>query len=218
MYFAEDLWMFLPLLTTGIPSALLSVAAYVLTAFSLYAIARRRGLDKAWLAWVPVANSWIVGSLSDQYQYLVKGQNKSKRKVLLVLNILQTVFAATLAVLAAVMAAGAFFAMEDARMVPSVLGPAMAILGLCVPLMGVAIANIVIRYMAMFDIYRSADPENSILYLVLSILVSITEPFFLFFNRNKDGGMPPRKQAEASFVPPVQPEQENWAAEDYNYE
>ena len=30
-------------------------------------------------------------------------------------------------------------------------------------------------------------------YVVLSILFGITEPFFLFFNRNKDKGMPPRK-------------------------
>ena len=32
------------------------------------------------------------------------------------------------------------------------------------------------------------------LYLVLSILFSPTEPFFLFFNRDKDQGMPPRKR------------------------
>ena len=34
----------------------------------------------------------------------------------------------------------------------------------------------------------------------VSILIGITEPFFLFFNRNKDGGMPPRRQ-ESAYVP-----------------
>ena len=32
-------------------------------------------------------------------------------------------------------------------------------------------------------------------YAVLSILFSVSKPFFLFFSRNKDDGMPPRKQA-----------------------
>jgi hypothetical protein len=48
--------------------------------------------------------------------------------------------------------------------------------------------------MALYDVYRSLDPANAVLYLVLSILFSPTEPFFLFFNREKDLGMPPRKR------------------------
>ena len=66
--------------------------------------------------------------------------------------------------------------------------------GLCLPMAGIAIAAAVVRYIAMYDIYTSCDPQNNILFLVLSILFSVTEPFFLFFSRNKDGGMPPRKQ------------------------
>ena len=45
---------------------LLAVASYVLTALALYTVARRRGLKNPWLAWIPVASAWIVGSLSDQ--------------------------------------------------------------------------------------------------------------------------------------------------------
>jgi hypothetical protein len=56
------------------------------------------------------------------------------------------------------------------------------------------IAMYVIRYMALYNVYRSLDPGNAVLFLVLSILFSPTEPFFLFFNREKDLGMPPRKQ------------------------
>jgi hypothetical protein len=33
-----------------------------------------------------------------------------------------------------------------------------------------------------------------VLFLLLSIFFSITEPFFLFFSRNKDAGMPTRRQ------------------------
>ena len=194
MFFPEELFMVLPVLTAGIPSTLLSLAGYVLTAYALYVIAKRRGIGKAWLAWVPVANHWIIGSLSDQYQYLVKGQIKSKRKLLLVLSILQTVLAGTVLVMGAVAAISAFLSGNGKHMMTNLMGTTMAVLGLCVPMLAVSVACIVIRYMAMFDIYRSSDPENSVLYVILSIVANVTEPFFLFFNRNKDSGMPPRKQ------------------------
>mgnify|MGYP000871341546 CR=1 FL=1 len=64
-----------------------------------------------------------------------------------------------------------------------------------------AIAYAVIYYMALYDIFRSLDPNNCVLFLVLSIVFSVTEPFFLFFNRNKDGGMPPRRP-EPVCMPP----------------
>ena len=81
MYMLEDLiFTLIPVLTSGIPSMLLGIASYILSSLALYALAVRRGIDKAWLSWVPVLKVWIVGSLSDQYRYVVKGQVKSKRK------------------------------------------------------------------------------------------------------------------------------------------
>lgn len=35
---------------------ILSLAAYVLTAYSLYTIAKRRGISNPWLAWIPVVD------------------------------------------------------------------------------------------------------------------------------------------------------------------
>ena len=190
----EELLMLLPGLLSGIPTGLFGIAAYVLTALAIYTVSCRRGLSKPWLAWIPVINCWLLGSLSDQYQYVVKGENKSKRKWLLWLNVIKAVLVLSVAVLAAVAAAGAFFHISDAAVMRSVAGPVLGILGLLLPLAAVTIALYVIRYMALFDVYRSLDPDNAVLYLVLSILFSPTEPFFLFFNREKDLGMPPRKK------------------------
>ena len=85
-----------------------------------------------------------------------------------------------------------------------VVGPVLTVLAVVLPLAAVTIALCVIRYMALYDVYRSLDPGNAVLYLVLSILFSPTEPFFLFFNREKDLGMPPRKHREVYEEPPVQ--------------
>lgn len=197
-------------LISGIPSLLLGIAAYVLNALALYTISRRRGLNKPWLAWIPVVNCWLLGSLSDQYRYVVKGENRSKRKWLLILNILMFALTAAIVVMIIVVAAATIMGNYHfrARMTADVTGLVIGILGLCLPMAGIAIAYKVIRFMALYDLYRSLDPENSVLYLVLSILFSIPEPFFLFFNRNKDNGMPPRKQ---------EPAREFWENENKDY-
>lgn len=210
-----------PLLLTNSWSFLLNIAAYVLTAIALYTLASRRGLKNAWLSWVPVINCWIIGSLSDQYRYVTKGEVKNKRKALIILNIINWILAIAMAVIAIVMvvtvANTAINAPMDmmadtmsGEMMSKVMGPVIAILGLCLPLMGISIALMVIRYMAMYDIYNSCSPQNSVVFLVLSILFSITEPFFLFFTRNKDDGMPPRKQEPVYEAP-----RETWDQTEY---
>ena len=201
-FFEEELLMLLPGLLTGIPGSLFSIASYILTSLAIYNISQRRGLKKAWLAWIPVVNCWLLGSISDQYQYVVKGEIKSKRKWLLVLSLIKAVLTLTVVILVAVMAAGAIFSGPGFGMSASIAGPVMGILGVVLPMVAARIAYLVIRFMALYDVYRSVDPANSVLYLVLSILFSATEPFFLFFNREKDLGMPPRKQktVESEYV------------------
>ena len=219
--FDEDLTLgILSGLLTGIPSLLLGIASYVLTALALYVIARRRGLNKPWLAWIPVVNCWILGSLSDQYHYVVKGENKCKRKVLLILNLINAVIGLMITILGTVLLvqiiSGAAHGAGSAAMMEMVMGPLVGMMGLCLPLVGVAIAILIIRYMALYDLYKSMDPSNCVLFLVLSILVSVTEPFFLFFNRNKDQGMPPRRQ-NPTYIPPEQTWQDNREPENKDY-
>jgi len=97
-YMMEDLiFALIPVLTSSIPTVLLGIASYVLTSMALYSMATRRGIGKAWLSWVPGLNVWIIGSLSDQYRYVVKGQYRSKRKLLLTLNLISLLLGAVIA-------------------------------------------------------------------------------------------------------------------------
>ena len=206
MYWIEDLvFTLIPALVSGVPSILFGIATYVLSSMALYTMATRRGLSKAWLSWIPVVNVWILGSLSDQYRYVVKGQYKSKRKILLALRLVAALMAVILIVavifLLVDVVNGAMYGVYQDTMTRMVMGPVFGIVGLCVPLIGVSIAAAVIRYMALYDVFHSMDPNNSVMFLVLSILFGITEPFFLFFNRNKDEGMPPRRQAPVQEEP-----------------
>ena len=203
--FEEEIWMFLMGLLSSIPTMLFGLAGYVLSAVAVYSISRRRGLNKPWLAWIPVVNVWLLGSLSDQYQYVVNRRNHAKRKLLLVLGIVMNLLTVVVAVLAISMAGPVLFADfgPGHGMWAGLMGQAAGIAGAALPLAGVAIAYAVLRYMALYDLYKSMDPANCVLFLVLSICLTVTEPFFLFFNREKDKGMPPRKQETVYEAEPV---------------
>ena len=181
----------------------LGIAAYVLTAWALYTIAERRGIKNPWLSWIPVVNCWIIGSLSDQYRYVVKGEVKNKRKTLLILNIISAVVALTLVIVGLVMAvqtATSLFGISvtnsdlGLEFLDTALGMVVAGFAMAVPILALHIAIKVVRYMAMYDIYTSCTPKNNVIFLVLSIIFPITEPFFLFFTRDQDEGMPPRRE------------------------
>ena len=215
-YLENGMWLLMRTLFS-MPT-LMGIAAYVLTALALYTVAKRRGLKNPWLAWIPVADSYLLGSLSDQYRYVVNGENKSKRKILLVLRILIAVMSTALFAVLIAMCIQAFGGImrgigED-ELVDQILGLALSLFGLSLPLIGIAIAYTVFRYMALYDVYKSMDPSNCILFLVLSILFGITSPFFLFFSRNKDDGMPPRRQDPVSI--PRQSSNE-WVDEEKDY-
>ena len=186
-YYGDILMTTVMSLLTALPSMLLGIASWVLSAVAIYVIARRRGLTKPWLAWVPVVNVWLLGSLSDQYQYVVKRKNTSRRKWLLALNLVKPVLGALVTGFGiAAFAPGAYYGVDWQA--------AMVAVGFALPMAVAAVAAAVIRYIALYDLYRSLDPANAVLFLVLSILFNITEPFFLFFNRDKDAGMPPRRE------------------------
>ena len=200
------------LLTNGF-SSMLGIATYVLTALALYTMAQRRGIKNAWLSWVPVINCWIIGSLSDQYRYVVKGEIKNKRKTMLILNIINWVLTAVLVigiVVMAVMGIQSAMGPYSDDIFGTVIGAVAGVALLSLPIVGISIALAVIRYMALYDIYTCCQPQNNVLFLVLSIIFRITEPFFLFLCRDKDEGMPPRKQE-----PVYTPSQEPWNDPEY---
>lgn len=181
-----------------------SIVMYVLNAVGLYRIAKRRGIHHAWLAWVPIGCNWLLGSISDHYQYVAKQKVTSKRKILLILSLCLIVCLFVLAggVVAIVVAAGSSM---NASIALGVVLLLIAYLGM----MGLAIAITVFCYIAYYDLFRSCKPGNAVLFLVLSILFNVTLAFFVFFSSKSDEGMPerrPRDPAPRIEEAPVEPE------------
>ena len=190
---------------------LLSIAIYIFTSLALFTIARRRFVPHAWLAWIPFAQFWIVGSISDNYHWSVHHQIKKKRKVLLVLYILMIIcvvvlIAGMFKMLIAVINAGItsdaqieemlnMISSGDPGRYEDLLAEFLSSLGMMflslLVMLPVSIIYVIFYYMALYGLYRSCTPENAGVYLALSILFSFTLPIFLMICRNKDQGMHP---------------------------
>ena len=179
------------ILIVALIALVIGVVMYVLSAAGMYAIAKRRGINNPWMAWIPGVNSWILGSISDQYQYVVKGKIRYNRIILIALWGASAVMG------------GISTGMMDST--SNILG----LLGGSFFLSMVSIAYSVFHFIALYDLYCSCNPQNGVLFLVLSIVFTVTEPFFVFSCRNKDAGMPPRKQDYQSHQQPPQIQQEN---------
>lgn len=224
-------------------SSLLSLASYVLMALGMYTIAKRRGIRHAWLAWLPVANLWLLGCVSDQYQQVARGKQKAKRRAMMWLYAIIMV----LAVVVVVMAVNWFIGLLDsaniefADMVKSMmndpinyadtlandllkaedylvdsLGQLLTIGGLGLALSAASTILMVLQYMAIYDVFRSCEPDKAGMYLALSIVLSlfglgIVQSVLVFLCRDKDLGMPPRQdqipEQSAVWQPPQPPVQ-----------
>ena len=173
--------------------SLFGIACYVLRSLGVYTIAKRRGIKRSWFAWVPVLDQYLLGCVSDQYQYVVKGKNRNKRTLLLWLNILSCVLSVVFVVswLFGIGMAASGLAAEVLE--EDILKFLIAPVVMTLPMLALSIVTVVFRYIALYDLYTSCSPQNNVMFLALSIIFKVTEPFFIFFNRKKDDGMPPRK-------------------------
>ena len=187
-----------------------SLVIYVLSALALYTIAKRRGLKNPWLAWIPVGFEWLLGSVSDQYQYLVKERNTSRRKLLLGISLINTVIAIVLMVTAIVMIVRLAISarvMTEAEIAQMIMGPVITVAVIGVLLVVMSVVLIVVRCMSLYDLYRSTQPDTAVVFLVIGILLYGAEALFLMIVRNKDEGMPPRKPEQQAAPRVYQPEE-----------
>lgn len=208
-------------------SNLLTICTYVFMAIGMYTIAKRRGINHPWLAWIPFGNTWLLGCISDQYRYVAHGQEKSKRKLMLGFEI-ATAATGTITIVALIIGIIQMFGgmdmdmMEvvepDAAYIAEALAPIVVALVLCFVMLGFAIALTVLQYMALHDLFKSCNPATSTVFLVLSIVLSlfgfgVVQAIFVFVTRNKDLGMPQRQTPVMYTQPtwqPTQPPVEPW--------
>lgn len=152
-----------------------AIAQYVLTAVGMYTIAKRRGLRLYGLAWVPIASSWVLGSIADQYDRKAQGRELHLRTILLIGAIVSEVLAIALIVFTILM----LYGMESMLAL---------VLVFYILLIVVSIAYTVFYFIALYKTYRSCTTGSCVWMLILSIFFSIATPICLMCVKNKDGG------------------------------
>lgn len=182
-----------------------ALVAYILQSLGMYTIAQRRGIRNPWLAWVPVGNLWIMGSISDQYQYVVKGKRTNRRKILLGMSLgsVGTIILMFVVILVAAINMALSRSEAEAATVAGLM--IIGFMLMYFAMITLLITQMVFQYISLYDLYASCNPGNATLFLILSIFVSVTMPFFVFACRNKDEGMPPRVQEQSVVEPTYTP-------------
>ena len=191
---------------------LFALVGYVLLALGMYTIAKRRGISNAWLAWIPFGQSWMLGCISDQYHYVTAGCEKSKRKLLLGLELGTTALGVAVCVMLVSVLSERVNTVSNQQLVTLLLSLVM---------LGLAIAFAVMKYVALYDLYRSCDPAKATLFTVLTIFLgALAMGIMVLVCRDKDLGMPPRREQPALQQPiyelppqtwqPPQPPKDPW--------
>lgn len=180
-------------------SLMLRLIFHIFRSVGLYRIAKRRGIRLAWLAWLPVGNAWIQGNISDQFQYVVKGRIRNRRFVLLFLTVATTALGIAASVLSVdvLVAAVSRMLFGAGRLNPARMA---ALLAVTAVESVVALVCLVFHYLTVNDLYISCTKRHHVLYLVLSICFKFLEPVFLFICRDKEEGMPPRREVQMSVM------------------
>lgn len=154
-------------------SPFVAFASWVATRFAMDGIARDCEIRHSWLTWIPVADYWILGGISDHCRMVALGQKKSARVVLLILRSVQVLLWAAFfwcvigGILDAVTVLG--------KGAPDRAAELMIRYGILdglwwlFPALVLGVVVFVRKVMALYDLYATFTPEKRIGYLLLSV-------------------------------------------------
>ena len=171
-------------------SAVIGIAIYLLESISVYKMSKSAEIKNPWLAFIPVANDWVFGTLAEKYKK--KNGTKSARfgiilPVLEGIVLIETIALTIFTVISVKEITG--YALDavntSAEMAPEQFMSLIPVIILYFALMAVAIAYAVVFFIALWRVYYSFDKSNATLYIVLSIIFTISVPIILFIIRNR---------------------------------
>ncbi|MBQ8539940.1 MAG: hypothetical protein IJ435_00550 [Clostridia bacterium] len=147
------------------------IAQYVMQSMAMHSIADKRGVKNAWLAWIPVGESWVAGKVVDEYDERT-GTKKNWAKTLLILSLagggffVVTYIAFFVFVIVATVSQGG--ELETLPIVPFVV---LYVLLLVAALLMCAWS--MLRMICTYKVYESIVPEKAIKYMIVSVIVPL---------------------------------------------
>lgn len=148
----------------------IGIAVYIFHSIGLYRLAKNQGIENAWLAWIPIGNYYIIGTVAKKSNYI-----KTKIPRLdMILPICGAVYVAL-------------------SFVPSIINIFASLAGSYASILSMGISSLVISLLGLcftaflvfvyYHIYKLYDPNNAVLFTVLSVFGFAF--IFIFIIRNK---------------------------------
>ena len=154
------------------------IVTYVLTSLSYQRIGSRLGIKKAWLAWIPVASSYVLGAVTDKIETENGEYDKKWRRILPILLCIGTGGVILWAI-------GYYVLYFITILVPSLeiyeTSPILAIAMVLWILVYVVILSFsmlsgILNYICTFKVFEYILPDKAVKYLLLTLIVPLGAP------------------------------------------
>ena len=156
-------------------SAVISLAIYILQGIAFMKIAQKVGVPNGWMAFIPFANLYLYGKIAEESdrRHDPEKQPKKWSSILLISTIALSV---ALILLVPVVVIVEIFIIRGTTAFPAVLFGGLLFAFL---IFAAAIAVIVLRFMAMYRLYRLMAGQHAPWMLILSIFVDLAPTVIL---------------------------------------
>lgn len=161
---SDSFWAIMPVIMSilGIIFAIalvIGLVCYVFNSIGLYTMAKNRNIEHAWLAWIPLASSYLMGELINDDVSISTWHIPYAKLFLPLMGLALTL---VMTILSFIPYLGAFMGL--------ILSLALGFY----------------YYAAQFWLFSIYDKDHRVLYLVLSIIFPFLGPIFIFIIRNRD--------------------------------
>lgn len=163
----------------------LGIAGYIMNSIALHKLGSRRQIPNSWIAWIPVASSFLIGSIVDEYDER-NGLKRKWRVVLLTLEIIAIggliVGYIGLIVWMVAMGIQSEYVSSD---VAGIMGGFIIVYALIIVVAIIASAKGFCQAICIYKIFESTVPEKSVKYMLLYLLVPLAGSICLLKCRNQ---------------------------------
>ena len=156
----------------------ISVASYIINAIAYMRIAGKRKIQKGWMAFIPVAESYLAGSIASSYDK-ENGIERNWGKILVVAFCVGYgfFFAAYMAFLV-VMVVAMSTMVGDELTVGATVALMIALLFVLISYIGIMVMSL-LRAICNYKNYEGMAPEKAVKYTIFSTLIPIVGPILL---------------------------------------
>lgn len=163
---------------------LVVIADYVLSSLGYSKLALRRNVSSNWLAWIPVARYWLIGTLADHYD----DRNGIKRRFRFFLLIPQLIKTAILIpVIVYALQLAPYFIEYGFELFTYSIQNILLLVPFVFAALGYAIVQVIFKIcytVAIYKVFESTVPERALVYSVIGAIIPVTNSAFVFVSRD----------------------------------